>query len=145
MEKYFNVFIALFFVLIAAGVLYLILKPMFRNNRLLNGVVNYDIFMRKYVFCIELTKEDFYARLKIHNINDVLEYSLNDNCSVVTFSRYNAKVPYKLLIDEFDEATVLKVEQIPQITDKCNIPYLINEFFIKKFNAKPLEYNKYSF
>ncbi|MBE6789365.1 MAG: hypothetical protein E7539_06865 [Ruminococcaceae bacterium] len=145
MEKYIYIFVIIFVVIVIPVALYIIFKPMFRHNKLLNGIVNYDTFMRKFVFCISLTKEDFYAQLKIHNINDVLEYSLNEDCSVITFTRYNAKFPYKILIDEFDEVTILRVEQIQKIMDKGNVPYYINEFFIKKFNATPLEFEKYSF
>ena len=94
MEKYIYVYVAIFFVLIIPIALYLILKPMFRHNKLLNGVVNYDTFMRKYVFRIDLTNETFYTRLKAHNISDVLEYYLNDDCSVITFTMYNNKYSY---------------------------------------------------
>lgn len=145
MEKYIYIPMIIFFVFIIPLALYLVLKPMLRHYKLLNGVVNYDSFMGKFVFHIALTKEDFYARLKIRNINDTLEYSLNDDGSVITFTMYNAKFQYKILIDEFDEAFILRVEQIQKIMDKGNVPYYINEFFINKFNAKPVEFKKYSF
>ncbi len=147
MEEYIYIFVIviIFVVFVIPIALYIIFKPMFRQHKLLSGVVNYDTFMRKFVFCIELTKEEFYSQLKRHNNNDVLEYSLNDDCSIITFTRYNAKFPYKIQIDEFDEITILRVEQIQKIMDKGNVPYYINEFFIKKFNATPLEFQKYSF
>ena len=115
---------------------------MFRQNKLLNGIVNYDTFMRKFVFRIEITKEEFYSRLKIRNINDVLEYSLNEDCSVIKFTMYNIKYSYKIMVDDFNESIILRVEQI-QITSKPS--FRINDFFIKKFNATPLEFEKYSF
>jgi hypothetical protein len=52
------------------------------------------------------------------------------------------KYPYKIVVDDFRESTILRVEQIP-VTSKPT--FYINEFFIKKFNAKPLEFEKYSF
>ena len=109
---------------------------------MLNGIVNTDAFMRKYVFRIELTKEDFYTQLKTRNINDVLEYSLNDNCSVITFIMYSTKYSYAIKVDDFNESIVLRVEQIQAISRSA---FIINEFFIKKFNATPLEFEKYSF
>lgn len=115
---------------------------MFRQNKLLSGIVNYDTFMRKFVFRIDLTKEDFYSQLKAHNINDLLEYCLNDDCSIITLIKYNARYEYKIKIDEFNEFIILRVEQIPVLS---RLPYLINEFFIKKFNAQPVEFEKYSF
>ena len=142
MEKYIYIFVIMFVVVVIPIALYIIFKPMFRQNRLLNGIVNYDTFMRKFVFRIEITKEEFYSQLKIRNINDVLEYSLNDDCSVITFTMYNMKYSYKIIVDDFNESIILRVEQI-QITSKP--AFRINEFFIKKFNATPLEFEKYSF
>lgn len=145
MEKYIYFFVIIFFVVVIPFALYLVFKPVFQNNKLLNGVVNYDTFMRKIVFRIEITKEEFYFRLKTKNINDSLEYYLNDDCSVVTFTRYNSKFPYKIITEEVDESIVLRIEEIPIIMDRGKVSYLINEFFIKKFDAKPMEYRKYPF
>ena len=142
MEKYIYIFVIMFVVVIIPIALYIIFKPMFRQNKLLNGIVNYDTFMRKFAFRIEITKEEFYSQLKIRNINDVLEYSLNEDCSVITFTMYNMKYLYKIIVDDFNESIILRVEQI-QITSKP--AFRINEFFIKKFNATPLEFEKYSF
>ena len=126
-------FVIVFVLVIIPIALYIIFKPMFRQNKLLNGIVNYDTFMRKFVFRIEITKEEFYSRLKIRNINGVLEYSLNEDCSVITFTMYNMKYSYKIIVDDFNESIILRVEQI-QITSKP--AFRINEFFIKKFNPK---------
>ena len=142
MEKYIYIFVIMFVVVVISIALYIIFKPMFRQNKLLNGIVNYDTFMRKFVFRIEITKEEFYSRLKIRNINDVLEYSLNEDCSVITFTMYNMKYSYKIMVDDFNESIILRGEQI-QITSKP--AFHINDFFIKKFNATPLEFEKYSF
>ena len=142
MEKYINIFVIMFVVVVIPIALYIIFKPMFRQNKLLNAIVNYDTFMRKFVFRIEITKEEFYSRLKIRNINDVLDYSLNEDCSVITFTMYNMKYSYKIMVDDFNESIILRVEQI-QITSKP--AFRINEFFIKKFNAKPLEFEKFIF
>ena len=142
MGKHIYVFVVIFFVVIIPLALYLVLKPMFRHNKMLDGIVNNDAFMRKYVFRIDLTKEDFYTQLKTRNINDVLEYSLNDNCSVITFIMYSTKYSYAIKVDDFNESIVLRVEQIQAISRSA---FIINEFFIKKFNATPLEFEKYSF
>lgn len=142
MEKYIYIYVIIFVVIVIPVVLYIIFKSMFQRNKLLNGIINYDTFMRKFVFCISLTKEEFYAQLKTHNINDILEYSLNEDCSVITFTMYNMKYSYKITVDDFNESIILRVEQM-QVTSKP--AFHINEFFIKKFNAKPLEFEKYSF
>ena len=132
----------MFFAVIVPIALCFVLKPMFRQNKLLRGVVNYDTFMRKFVFRIELTKEEFYSQLKMHNVNDSLDYCLSDDCSTISFIRYSGKYQYKIFADEVNDFIVLRLEQIP-IVSKAT--YLINEFFIKKFNATPLEFEEHSF
>ena len=141
MEKYIYIFVVVFVVMIPIA-LYLILKPMFKHNKLLNGIVNYDTFMRKYVFSVALGKEEFYSQLKIPNVQDVLEYTLSNDDRVITFRLYNGKYPYKINVDAFNESIILRVEQLSANSKPA---FYINEFFIKKFNAKPLDFEKYKF
>ena len=141
MEKYIYIFIVVFVVMIPIA-LYLILKPVFKHNKLLNGIVNYDTFMRKYVFSVALGKEEFYSQLKMKNVQDVLEYTLSNDDTVITFRLYNGKYPYKINVDAFNESIILRVEQLSANSKPA---FYINEFFVKKFNAKPLDFEKYKF
>ena len=141
MEKYIYIFIVVFVVMIPIA-LYLILKPVFKHNKLLNDIVNYDTFMRKYVFSIALGKEEFYSQLKMPNAQDVLEYTLSNDDTVITFRLYNGKYPYKINVDAFNESIILRVEQLSANSKPA---FYINEFFVKKFNAKPLDFEKYKF
>ena len=141
MEKYIYIFVIIFVVMIPIA-LYLILKPMFKRNKLSNGIVNYDTFMRKYVFSVALDKEEFYSQLKMPNVQDVLEYTLSNDDTVITFMLYNSKCPYKINVDAFNESIILRVEQLSLNSKPA---FYINEFFIKKFNAKPLDFEKYKF
>ena len=141
MEKHIYIFVVVFVVMIPIA-LYLILKPMFKHNKLLNGIVNYDTFMKKYVFSVALGKEEFYAQLKMPNAQDVLEYTLSNDETVITFRLYNGKYPYKINVDAFNESIILRVEQLSANSKPA---FYINEFFIKKFNAKPLDFEKYKF
>ena len=141
MEKYIYIFVVIFVVMIPIA-LYLILKPMFKHNKLLNGIVNYDTFMKKYVFSVALGKEEFYSQLKMPNAQDVLEYTLSNDDTVITFRLYNGKYPYKINVDAFNESIILRVEQLSANSKPA---FYINEFFVKKFNAKPLDFEKYKF
>ena len=141
MEKYIYIFIVAFVVMIPIA-LYLILKPVFKHNKLLNGIVNYDTFMKKYVFSVALGKEEFYSQLKTPNAQDVLEYTLSNDDTVITFRLYNGKYPYKINVDAFNESIILRVEQLSANSKPA---FYINEFFVKKFNAKPLDFEKYKF
>ena len=141
MEKYIYIFVVVFVVMIPIA-LYFILKPMFKHNKLLNGIVNYDTFMKKYVFSVALSKEEFYSQLKMPNVQDVLEYTLSNDGTVITFRLYNGKYPYKINVDAFNESIILRVGQLSANSKPA---FYINEFFIKKFNAKPLDFEKYKF
>ena len=141
MEKLTYIFVIIFVVMIPIA-LYLILKPMFKHNKLSNGIVNYDTFMRKYVFSVALDKEEFYSQLKIPNVQDVLEYTLSNDDTVITFMLYNSEYPYKINVDAFNVSIILRVEQLSLNSKPA---FYINEFFIKKFNAKPLDFEKYKF
>ena len=141
MDKYIYIFVVIFVVMIPIA-LYLILKPMFKHNKLLNDIVNYDTFMRKYVFSVALDKEEFYSQLKMPNVQDVLEYTLSNDDTVITFMLYNGKYPYKINVDVFNKSIILRVEQLSLNSKPA---FYINEFFIKKFNAKPLDFEKYKF
>ena len=141
MEKYIYIFVIILVIMIPIA-LYLILKPMFKHNKLLNGIVNYDTFMRKYVFSVALDKEEFYSQLKMPNVQDVLEYTLSNDDTVITFMLYNGKYPYKINVDVFNVSIILRVEQLSLNSKPA---FYINEFFIKKFNAKPLDFEKYKF
>lgn len=114
----------------------------FRHNKQINGTFNHDMFMRKFVFRIDLDEAEFFARLKMRNVNDVLDYFLNDDCSVITFKMYNVEFQYGMSVNMYNEYRVLKVEQISVMPQKST--FYINDFFIKKFDAKPLEFSKYS-
>lgn len=122
--------------------LYLILRPVFKNQQTVNGVVNYNSFMRKYVFQIELDQMEFYDQLKTQNVHDIMEYCLSDDCTEIVFTRYNTRNRYKLMIDERNNYIILKVQQVSVLS---RVPYYINEFFMRKFGAKPMEYEKYPF
>ena len=139
MEKHIYLLVILFFGVCIPAVLYIILKPMHQQRKLTNGVVNYDAAMRKFIFKIFISKEDFYSKLKTPNIKDVLEYDFNEQISVITFKRYNAQFSYGIKIDEHKEFVILTVEQI---SISSRISYFINAFFIRKFNAEPIDYLK---
>ena len=131
MGKPIYVFVVIFFVVIILLALYLVLKPMFRHNKMLNGIVNTDAFMRKYVFRIELTKEDFYTQLKTRNINDVLEYV--GKSIYVDVDKYN---PGEYFYDDYIGCEVYdKGEKIGVVTDIMEVPQ--GEILvIKKNNGK---------
>jgi len=131
MGNYFPLFIVAFLFIIIPIVLYEALVPQFRQNKLLNGVVNYDAFMRKFVFRIDLNKVEFFSILSIHNVGDVLEYILNEDESTITFVKFNAKTTYRYELCERENFLLLKVKRIGLDSTK-NITFLLMNSGLKR-------------
>ena len=93
-------------------------------------------FIWNYCFNDEDTFVDYYFNHKYKNYNTIVACEDNDIVSSLQLNQY------KIKLDNFNESLILRVEQI-QMTSKP--AFRINEFFIKKFNAKPLEFEKFKF
>ena len=137
------IFLSLVIVILIPVVLYFILAPMFRENKISNNVRNQDIFSQEYLFKVNYTKNEFLQKLNIPNIYDVLEFTFDNNTMTITFSKYNAKIPYTVTIKESENGCYIRLTKKVFIGDRSNIPYQINEFMIKKFDAELLPYEEY--
>ena len=134
---------AIVFVALIPIVLFFILKPMFREHKISNGIRNQDTFSQEYLFKVNYTKNEFLQKLNIPNIYDVLEFTFDNNTMTITFSKYNAKIPYTVTIKESENGCYIRLTKKVFIGDRSNIPYQINEFMIKKFDAELLPYEEY--
>ncbi len=132
------------FLIVAAVVLLIIFLPKKKHNNATGGVVNYDAFMRKFVFSVNTTRDDFYAALSVPNSYDPLSYTLSQDYSAITFSTMQTSATYRLYVEQYQGYIVLKLEQISAVSG-ANIPYSINPFFINKFRAVPLDFSRYAF
>ena len=135
-------FVLAFLITIPVSI-YLIFRPAARQRQVSSGVINYDAFMKKFCFSIDATKQEVYSQLNLPNVYDVLEYDLDEENDVITFKRYvGGRYPYRIFVDEVEGCHILWVEQFPLVMGGGNVPYLINEFFIKKLGAKPIDYTE---
>ena len=137
------IFLALAFVILFPVALYFILAPMFRERRISNNVRNQDTFSQEYLFKVNCAKDEFLKKINTPNVYDVLEFTFDNNTMTITFSKYGANIPYTVFIKEFDGGCYIKLSKNVLIGDRSNIPYQINEFMIKKFNAELLPYEEY--
>ncbi len=143
MENYISIFgMVLFILVIVAVIYYIVINPLVKQNRDLNGIVNYDAFMRRFVFQITLTKEECFQALKIPNACDVLEYSVSEEQSSITFIKYGSHVSYALEITPCEGYSILICKQITPIA-AASVLYKVNSFWIKKINAVPLSHSSY--
>ena len=138
-----SIFLALAIVILIPVGLYFILAPMFREMKISNNVRNQDTFWQEYLFKVNYTKNKFLQKLNIPNVHDVLEFTFDNNTMTITFSKYNAKIPYTVTIKELENGCYIRLTKKVFIGDRSNIPCYINEFMIKKFDAELLPYEEY--
>lgn len=134
------ILVAILVPIVGFFVFLLIFSHVKKYRKITHNVNNTDAFTRKFIFNVQLTKEEFLIKLKIPNVNDKLEYELNDECTIITFKKNFSKISYSLNVIETDKELQIRVEQITIFYQKTNIPFLVNEFFISKFNATPVEF-----
>lgn len=138
----------LFFVIFPAltlGCLYIIFRPLKKNYEITKGIINCDGSMKKFVFRIDLSREEFFRLLKSRNVCDVMEYSLNDENSIIIFKEHGSTVSYDLYLLQFDGYLILRLKQRAILFGTTRIHYRINEFWISKLNAKPIDYSRNAF
>ena len=134
---------AIVFVALIPIALFFILKPMLREREISNGIRNQDVLSQNHLFKINYHKQEFLNRIKIPNVADLMDYTFDNNTIVITFSKYNAKIPYTVTIKESENGCYIRLTKNSFISSKSNIPYYINEFMIKKFDAELLPYEEY--
>ena len=128
------------FLLLCIVTVYGILKSYFKDRKVRNGVMNSDTFMRRYVYALKCGKQDVIDKLSTHSAYDKPEYLFDEEALIITFIHLNAKSKYQLSFIERDNCNYLYVHQIDWL-QKSHIPYMINEFWIKKVDAVPVEYS----
>ena len=134
---------AIVFVALIPIALFLILKPMLRERKISNGIRNQDTLSQNYLFKINYSKQEFLRRIEISNVTDSMDYAFDNNTMVITFSKHNAKIPYTVTIKESENGCYIRLTKKVFISDRGIIPYQINEFMIKKFDAELLPYEEY--
>lgn len=132
---------AIGFILLSVIMICVILNPYFKDKKVRNGIVNFDTYMRSYVYVLKCGKQDVIKKLSIHSIYDKPEYLFDDVNLIITFLHLNVKIKYQLYFIENEGRTYLNVYRIKFLHDKSNIPYMINAFWINKINAVPIEYS----
>lgn len=136
-------YFALAFVILFLIIFFLSIFPMLRERKISKGVRNQDTFSQNHLFKVTYTKSDFLQVLNTANVYDALEYDFNNNTMTITFSKYGANIPYAVFIKEFNDGCYIKLSKKVFIGNRSIIPYQINEFMTKKFNAELLPYEEY--
>ena len=139
MDDLWLMFVIIFLFVLIPAVLWIILNNTIRRRELSNGVVNHDPMKQIYVYRINMTEGEFWTRLRRHNDNDPLEYCLDERNMDITFSMLGS-VTYKMSIEKREEYLVLQIRDASFFSGKSQVHLLVNEFWITKFGAIPLDY-----
>ena len=134
---------AIVFVALIPIALFLILKPMLRERKISNGIRNQDTLSQNYLFKINYSKQEFLRRIELSNVTDSMDYAFDNNTMVITFSKFNAEIPYTVTIKESENGCYIRLTKNGFFSERSNIPSYINEFMIKKFDAELLPYEEY--
>ena len=141
------IFAVVFMQLMVGLVLLIVIPKMRRQVQEGSYTKNHDFSRREMLYSIPLDEKQFVESLRLKNIYDGLEYTLDEANHRITFSYegYLFKLPYTYSVSPLQEGENLLRLQNPDIhplsvADRFAID--INSFFIRKCGAKPLDYDK---
>ena len=139
-------FFLMFFFIILMPLVFGIVTPTFRNhNHASGGVINYDSVMKKFVYKVPLSKNEIISTLKISSDIDDLTCNFDLEKSTVIFSEYGSHREYYFYVEEYDNFSILRLEQTSSIGMSSHVPYKLNPFMISKLNAEIIPFSQYHF
>ena len=120
--------------------------PIHKNHiQATNGVINYDSFMRKFVYKVSFTEKEIIDKLTIPNAIDELQCNFDFEKNTVIFSEYGSHMAYYFQIVKCNSFSILRLEQTSLIGMKSSVPYKLNPFLINKLQAQIIPFSKYGF
>jgi len=137
---------AIFFIVIVIPLVLGIIIPIYKDhNDSTGGIINYDSIMRKFVYKIHLSPQQIIDLLSAKNAVDELSCTFDLDKSIIRFSDYGSHRNYYFQIQECDDFSILKLEQVELIGMSSHIPYKLNPFFVRKLQAEIIPFSQYSF
>ena len=118
------------------------LKPIMDDNKVRGKVMNFDEGMKNYYYLLPESGERLLAALQERPGQTELDYSLLPQEERIRFRLNGVEAEYRLRFAERDGKSVLQLSRTAAEREKGSIPYLVNAFFIRNFEAKPLPYQQ---
>ena len=141
-----HLFFVLFFFLTLTPIVLGNIIPIYKeHSKITGGIVNYDSTMRKFVFKINLSNQEVINLLNIKNDIDELSCTFDFEKSVIRFSEYGSHRDYYFQVEEYNNFSVLKLEQVAFIGMKSSVPYKLNPFMVSKLQAEIVPFSDYGF
>ena len=134
--------------LIVGVVLLIVIPKMRRQVQEGSYANNYDFTKRELLYSIPMDEKQFVDSLRLKNIYDGLEYTLDETKCSITFSYegYQFGQSYTYYVTALQDGENLLRLYNPDIRPLFvggRFSIDINSFFIRKCGAKPLDYDNY--
>ena len=104
------------------------------------GVVNHDSVMRKFIYKINLSRDEIISLLTMTNDADELSCTFDLNKAIIRFSEYGSHRDYYFQIQEYNGYSILQLEQVEGIGMQSFVPYKLNPFMVSKLYAEMLPF-----
>lgn len=140
MESLAFIFFYIFLLIFILGIIFPIYK---KHKKVTGSIVNYDSFMRKFIYKVYMSREEIISSLKISNVKDDLSCMFDFEKNTVLFSEYSSSREYYYEIQEYDGFSILKLSQVSLIGARDYIPYKLNPFLTSKINAEIIPFFQY--
>ena len=131
------------------GVVLLIVIPKMRRQVQEGACANnYDFTKRELLYSIPMDEKQFVDSLRLKNIYDGLEYTLDETKRSITFSyegyQFGQSYTYSVTaLQEGENLLRLHNPDIRPLSVGGRFSIDINSFFVRKCGAKPLDYDNY--
>lgn len=136
------IFEVFFFLILIPLVLGMIIPIYKKHHETTNGIINYDPYMRKFIYKVNLSKEQIIGILNTKNATDELVCKVCYEESSIEFSEYGSSKKYYYSIQEYRGFSILRLEQAAWIGTKSYIPYKLNPFMVKKLQAELIPFSQ---
>ncbi|MBQ8145169.1 MAG: hypothetical protein IJ039_00140 [Clostridia bacterium] len=114
-----------------------------KNNVATDGVINYDYAARKFVYKVNLTRDEIISILQTVRSDDALTCTFDSDTSTMIFSDLWDREKYYLVVQKDIDFSVLRLERIGLSTRRSQIKYKLNPFIISKLNAEAVPFAEY--
>ncbi len=146
MESLLFLFFILFLILIVLPLVAGILIPTYKSHdEVTGGIINYDSAMKKFVYKINLSNEQVIELLNMRNVLDELSCTFDLDNSIIRFSEYGSHSDYYFQVQQYDDVSILKLEQVEFIGMQNQIPFKLNPFIVNKLQAEIIPFSQYGF
>lgn len=129
-------------ILLSIGIIFTISKSK-KHREAAGGVVNHDSIMSKFVFKVNLTRDETIGILLTKCATDTLSCTFDFDTSTIVFSDFWDNEKYYLVISKCDEFSLLHLELVNFRARRSSIKYKITPFMVNKLNAEAVSFFEY--